>query len=190
MGASRRILKYVAGTTDFGIWHSRCKDTTLVGFSDNDWESCVDDRKSLSAYVFSVGGGAVSWSSKKQPIVALSTSEAEYIAASGATCQAIWLRRLLEDMNLKQENPTVIYCDKSAISLSRNPVHHSRAKHIELKFHFIREMVEKGVVALEYCSTYDQTADVLTKSLSREKFAYFRSMLGVMQLGSRGDEET
>lgn len=188
--ATRRILKYVAGTIDFGIWYTKTKEFALTGYSDSDWASNVDDRKSLSAYMFSLGSGAVSWSSKKQQTVALSSTEAEYIAATGATCQAIWLRRVLEDLGLKQEAPTVIYCDnKSAISLSKNPMHHSRAKHIELRFHFIREMVEQKQVSLEFCSTHEQIADVLTKSVTKEKFVFFRWQLGVMQFESRGHEE-
>ncbi|KAD3336473.1 hypothetical protein E3N88_31992 [Mikania micrantha] len=128
----------------------------------SDWASCVDDRKSLSAY----------------------------ISATGATCQAIWLRRSLEELGFKQEDPTVIYCDnKSAINLSKNPILHSRSKHIELRYHFIREMVTKKQVSLEYCSTHHQLADVLTKALSMEKFVYFRHKLGVMKLESRRDDE-
>nr|XP_043638341.1 secreted RxLR effector protein 161-like [Erigeron canadensis] len=88
-GAVRRILRYVRGSTDFGLWYPKSKDVTLSGFSDSDWASSLDDHKSLSAYVFSIGGTAISWSSKQQHIVALSSTEAEYIAATGATCQAI-----------------------------------------------------------------------------------------------------
>lgn len=121
LGAARRVLRYVASTVDYGIWYKKTKEVKLVGFSDSDWAGCVDDRKSVSAYVFNLGGGAVAWSSKKKVTVALSSTEAEYIAASGATCEAIWLRRVLEELGFKQEEPTVIYCDnKSAIDLSKN----------------------------------------------------------------------
>ncbi|XP_076901612.1 uncharacterized protein LOC143556071 [Bidens hawaiensis] len=147
-------------------------------------------KKSLSAYVFTLGSGVVSWSSKKQTTVALSSTEAEYIAVTGAACQAIWLRRILEDLDLQQEGPTVIFCDnKSTINLSKNPSHHSRAKHIELKYHFIREMVEQGKVVLQFCSTHEQVADVLTKQVTKEKFVFFRHQLGVMEFESRGHNE-
>ncbi|KAJ0948333.1 putative RNA-directed DNA polymerase [Helianthus annuus] len=127
LGSAKRILKYVAGTIDYGIWYAKGKKIVLTGYSDSDWASNVDDQKILSAYVFSLCSGAVSWSSKKQPTVALSSTEVEYIIATGATSQAIWLRRILEDLGLEQEEPTMIYCDnKSSINLSKNPVHHSR----------------------------------------------------------------
>lgn len=112
--------------------------------------------------------------------------EPEYISATGAACEAIWLRRILNDLGFKQEEPTVIYCDnKSAIHLSKNPVLHSRSKHIELRYHFIREMVIQKEIDLQFCSTHDQLVDVLTKSLTKEKFAFYRQQLGVMGLGSR-----
>lgn len=149
-GAARRILRYVGSTTNFGIWYKHSKSIDLVGHSDSDWAGCVDDRKSLSAYVFSIGSGAVAWRSKKQQTVALSSTKAEYISATAAARQAIWLRRVLEDLGFCQNKPTIIYCDnKSAINLSKNPVMHDRSKHIELKYHYIREMVKQKQVSLE-----------------------------------------
>lgn len=112
----------------------------LLGYTDSDWASCADDRKSLSTNVFSLGSGVVSWSSKKQSTVALSSTEGEYIASTTATCQAIWLRRILEDLGFIQREATTLFCDnKSTINLSKNPIIHNRSKHIELKHHFIRE---------------------------------------------------
>lgn len=114
LGAAKRIIKYVASTKNFGIWYKRAQEIALVGYNDSDWASCPDDRKSLSTYVFTLGNGAVAWCSKKQHTVALSSTEAR------ATCEAIWLRRILEDLGLQQTDPTVIYCDnKSAINLSK-----------------------------------------------------------------------
>ncbi|KAJ0448763.1 putative RNA-directed DNA polymerase [Helianthus annuus] len=190
LGAARRILKYVASTADYGIWYKKTQECKLVGFSDSDWAGCPDDRKSISAYIYVLGGSVVAWSSKKQATVALSSTEAEYIAASSATCEAIWLRRLLEDLGFKQKEATVIFCDnKSAINLSKNPVLHNRSKHIELRYHYIREMVLKEEVSLEYCNTNVQLADVLTKSLSREKFVFYREAMGVVNFGSRKGED-
>ncbi|XP_076906725.1 putative F-box/FBD/LRR-repeat protein At4g13965 [Bidens hawaiensis] len=100
--AAKRILKYVAGTKHYGIWYDKGANIKLIGFSDSDWASCVDDRKSISAYAFSLGSGVVSWCSKKQSTVALSSTEAEYISATATTCQAVWLRRVLEDLGLGQ----------------------------------------------------------------------------------------
>ncbi|MFS7974794.1 putative RNA-directed DNA polymerase [Helianthus anomalus] len=154
LGAAKRIVKYVAGTTGYGIWYERGVPINLIGYTDSDWASSVDDRKSVSANVFSLGSGAVTWSSKKQSTVALSSTEAEYVASSAATSQAIWLRRILEDLGVPQEAPTVILCDNhSAINLSRNPVLHGRTKHIEIKHHYIRDMVAQQRISLEYCRT-------------------------------------
>ncbi|KAD2393870.1 hypothetical protein E3N88_40847 [Mikania micrantha] len=133
-GAVRCILRYVAGTYKMGLWYGKDKELRLLGYTYSDWGGCVDDRKSVSTNIFMMGNSAVSWSSRKQSSVALSSSEVEYISASAAACQGIWLRRILEDFGLFQNGPTVILCDnKSAINLSRNPIMHSRSKHIELK---------------------------------------------------------
>lgn len=159
----------------------------LVGYTDSDWAGCVDDRKSMSANVFLIGGSAVAWCSKKQHSVALSSTEAEYISATGATCQAIWLRRILKDLGIVQDHPTTVYCDsKSAINLSKNPVMNSRSKHIELKYHFIRDMVSQGEVKLEFCGTNEQLTDLLTKAVTREKLVYLRFKIGVQEFVSRG----
>eukprot|EP00253_Pinus_taeda_P023909 PITA_23909 len=119
------------------------------GYTDSDWAGSVDDRKNTSGYVFHLGSGAISWASKKQPVVSLSTTEAEYVATTAATCQAVWLRRVLRDLCHEQENGTTIYCDNSsAIALSKNSVFHKRTKHINTKFHFIRELVNNGEIVL------------------------------------------
>eukprot|EP00253_Pinus_taeda_P034058 PITA_34058 len=113
------------------------------------WAGSVDDRKSTSGYVFHMGSGAISWASKKQPVVSLSIAEAEYVAATAAACQAVWLRRVLRDLCHEQEKGATIYCDNSsAIALSKNSVFHKRTKHIDTKFHFIRELVNNGEIVL------------------------------------------
>ncbi|KAD3337683.1 hypothetical protein E3N88_33203 [Mikania micrantha] len=190
-GAVRRVLRYVAGTCDFGLWFSRKNVLQLVGYTDSDWAGCIDDRKSVSANVFMLGNCAISWSSRKQSTVALSSSEAEYIAATAAACQGVWLRRILEDLGCDQELPTTIFCDnKSAINLSRNPIMHSRSKHIELKHHFIRDLVKQNVIQLEFCGTNEQLADMLTKAFSKEKFVQFRSSVGMKRYQSNDPMET
>ena len=121
-----------------------------------------------------------SWCSKKQQTVAQSSAEAEYVAAALGTSQAIWIRRIFEDIGEKQLKPTTIFCDSmSAIAIAKNPVHHSRTKHIALKHHFIREAIEDGEVKLEFCGTNDQLADIFTKALPREKFQELKRKLGV-----------
>eukprot|EP00253_Pinus_taeda_P027871 PITA_27871 len=117
----------------------------------------------------------------------LSTTEAEYVAATAAACQAVWLRRVLRDLCHEQENGTTIYCDNnSAIALSKNSVFHKRTKHIDTKFHFIRELVDNGEIVLQHCGTEDQLADILTKPLAKKSFDHFRKCLGMQQLKLRG----
>ena len=124
----------------------------------------------------------ISWLSRKQSSFALSTAEAEYIAACTTCCEAIWIRKLLAGLVDLRLDETTILCDnQSCIKLSKNPVFHDKSKHIEIKYHFIRDMVMKGVVKLEYIATDEQVADVLTKPLAREKFEYFREKLGVIE---------
>ena len=156
------------------------EDNRLKGYTDSDWAGSLDDRKSTSGYIFCLGTKVTSWSSKKQKVVALSTAEAEYISSTAAACEALWLRRLLQDLQDKQEDATTLFCDNmSAIAMSKNPVFHARSKHIELKYHFIRELVENEDINLEFCKTGEQLADVFTKPLPAEKFIFFRDMLGV-----------
>lgn len=187
LGAAKRILRYVAGTPDYGVWYSSVDNFKLQGFTDSDFAGSVDDRKSTSGQVFFLGSGAVSWSSKKQDTVALSSSEAEYIAATSSACQATWLRKILADFGQNQIGATDIYCDnKSAIAMSRNPAFHSRTKHIDVRYHFIRDLIMKGEVQLKHVGTSQQVADIMTKSLTQGKHEYFRLKLGVTSFEARG----
>eukprot|EP00253_Pinus_taeda_P008997 PITA_08997 len=142
-------------------WYNRI-DAYLIenGFdkcyTDSDWARSVDDRKSTSGYVFHMGSGAISWASKKQPVVSFSIAKAEYMAATTPACQAVWLRRVLRDLCHEQEIGRTIYCDNSsAIALSKNSVFHKRTKHIDTKFHFIRELVNNGEIVLQHCRAED-----------------------------------
>ncbi|GKV47717.1 hypothetical protein SLEP1_g54586 [Rubroshorea leprosula] len=190
LGTAKRILCYIRATSNFGIWYKLVPNFKLLGFIDSDWASSVDDRKSTSGYIFNLGSGAVSWSSKKQECTALSSSEAEYVAASSAACQAIWMRRIMKDLQQVQEKATKIFCDnKATILMTKNPVFHGRTKHIELRQHFIRGAIADGLIALEYCSTSDQLVDGFTKGLCFSKFMEFRNSLGVAEFASRGDVE-
>ncbi|XP_061343987.1 secreted RxLR effector protein 161-like [Gastrolobium bilobum] len=126
-GAAKRILRYVAGTRDFGIWYKQVKQCNLVGYTDSDWEGCMEDRRSTAGYAFYFGSGVISWSSKQQATVALSSSEAEFIAATATPCQGICLTRILEDLGQKQREETQIFCDnKATIAMTKNPVFHGR----------------------------------------------------------------
>eukprot|EP00253_Pinus_taeda_P007216 PITA_07216 len=130
--------------------------------------------------VFHMGSGSISWASKKQPVVSLSTTEVEYVAAIAAACQAVWLRIVLRDLCHEQENGTTIYYDNSSvIALSKNFVFHKGTKHIDTKFHFIRELVNNGEIVLQHCRTEDQLVDILTKPLPKKSFDHFRKCLGM-----------
>ncbi|KAL0308842.1 UNVERIFIED_CONTAM: Retrovirus-related Pol polyprotein from transposon TNT 1-94 [Sesamum radiatum] len=130
----------------------------------------------------------ISWASKKQATVAQSSAEAEYIAAAATSNQPIWLRRILEDIGEKQEEPTTIYCDnKSAIAIKKNPVQHSRTKHIDIKYHSLREATTRGEIELKYCSTEEQLADIFTKALPRNKFEELRMKIGVCHKHIKGE---
>ncbi|KAF2293012.1 hypothetical protein GH714_006296 [Hevea brasiliensis] len=124
---------------------------------------------------------------KKQPTVAISSCEAEYVAGGAAACEAVWMRKLLLDLGMKQEGATEIYSDSSsAIAMTKNPVFHGRAKHIEIKHHFIRELVAKEEISLKFCNSDEQIADIFTKALPYSKFSYLRSKLGMGEFESRG----
>ena len=180
--AVKRILRYIKGTVNHGILFGGQKenDVHLEGYVDADWGSNPNGRKSQSGYVFFVCGGIISWASKKQPIIALSSTEAEYIAANLAVQEAIWLRSLLNDFGFVQKQPTNINEDnQGVIALCKNPKFHSRTKHIDIKYHFIREKIKDSEITLKYCSTQEMIADALTKPLGKIKFQRFKDLMGV-----------
>ncbi|GJQ98231.1 retrovirus-related pol polyprotein from transposon TNT 1-94 [Tanacetum coccineum] len=187
LGAAKRILHYISGTKNFGIWYTNVPNFMLIGFTDSDWAGCLDTRKSTSGNLFSLGSGAVTWSSKKQETLALSSSEAEYTAVTSAARQALWLRKLLVDFDCEQKGATKIFCDnRSAIAMAKNPAFHARTKHIDVQHHFIRHQVANNRIELKFCGTSEQTADIFTKSLLLAKHQYFMSQLGVCEFESGG----
>ncbi|WZZ49949.1 hypothetical protein YC2023_050056 [Brassica napus] len=148
--------------------------------SDSDYAGDLDDRRSTSGYTFILGGGAVSWASKKQPIGTLSTTEAEYVAAAYGACQAVWLRNVLENGGVDQGKGTLLMCDNSStIKLSKNLVLHGKSKHIHVRYQFLREVVNEEVICLEYCSTLEQLSDIMTKPVKLEVFEKLRLKMGV-----------
>jgi len=155
----------------------------LLAFTDSDYAGDEEDSKSTSGYVFLLSSGAVSWMSKKQPIVALSTTEAEFVVAAASACQAVWMRRVLRNLSHDQEGSTSIMCDNSStIKLSKNPVMHGRSKHIRVRFHFLRDLAKDGEVELVYCPTQEQVADLMTKALKLEAFQKLRKKMGMFDL--------
>jgi hypothetical protein len=178
--AVKRVLRYVAGTLQFGCCYQRNKEAQLVGYSDSDLAGDIDTRKSTTGVFFFLGSNVITWQSQKQRVVALSSCEAEYIAAATAACQGVWLARLLAELKGEKTSAIDLKIDnQSAIALSKNSVFHDRSKHIDIRYHFIRECVEESRVQLHSIGTSDQLADILTKALGREQFCDLRSRIGV-----------
>lgn len=183
---AKRVLRYLRGTVDFGIWYKRGGTGEVSVYTDSDFAGDIDSRKSTSRYVFLMNGSAVAWLSKKQPIVTLSTTKAEYVVASVCACQAVWFKRILEELGYDVEGSTVIHYDNtSTIKLSKNPVFYGRCKHIGIRFHFLRDLVNEGDISLEHCGSSDQVADIFTKPLKRETFEDLRSKLGVCSVSDK-----
>ena len=179
--AVKRVFRYLRDTVNYQLVF-RGDLKPLTGYTDADWAGDQDTRRSTSGYVFDVGSAAISWSSKRQPTVALSTCEAEYIGQTQATKEAVWLRGLLNQLNPSDQatKTVVIYCDnQGAMALAKNPQFHARTKHIDIQHHYVREQVTAGNVALEYVPTERQVADGLTKALCKDKFDRFRDLIGL-----------
>jgi hypothetical protein len=179
---AKHVMRYLKGTIDCGLSYDGDHDFTLSGYIDADWAGSVSDRKITSGCCFSLGSTMILWQSRKQSNIALSTTEAEYIAACSASCEAIWFRKLLTDLFDLEMEATMILCDnQSCIKMTKNPVFHDRSKHIEIRYHYIHDMVQRGALKLQYVSMDEQVADVLTKPLSRVKFEHFQDKLGIVR---------
>ncbi|KAJ9536033.1 hypothetical protein OSB04_un000807 [Centaurea solstitialis] len=177
-------LRYLLHTRP-DLTYSRGNDMKLVGYSDSNHNVGVDDGRSTMGHVFYLGTSPITWCSQKQATVALFSCEAEFMAATVAACQAIWLRELLAKLTgLEKQNVLIHVDNKSAIALSKNPVFHGRSKHIHTRYYFIRECVENEQVVVEHVSGDKQRADPLTKALARIRFKEMRSLLGVQELPS------
>ncbi|GJS24147.1 retrovirus-related pol polyprotein from transposon TNT 1-94 [Tanacetum coccineum] len=177
--AVKRIFKYLRGTVNRGLWYPKDSSIALTAYADADHAGCQDTRRSTSGSMQLLGDRLVSWSSKRQKSAAISSTEAEYIALSGCCAQVLWMRSQLTDYGLGF-NKIPMYCDnKSAIALCCNNVQHSRSKHIDIRFHFIKEQVENGVVELYFVNTEYQLADIFTKALGRERIEFLINKLGM-----------
>lgn len=194
--AALRVLRYLKGTPDLGVTFARgagsqlkaycdynykgpsVRSLKLTAFSDADWGGDKDTRRSHTGGVLFLAGGAIAWISKKQSSVAMSSAEAEYMAASLVCREVIWIRSLLAGFGFKQDGPTVIHEDNAAcVQMSKNPVNHSKTKHIDLHYHFVRERVETGEVRLDWLSTEKMIADILTKAVIPKTFIALRDAL-------------
>ncbi|KAH9112159.1 hypothetical protein AeMF1_013477 [Aphanomyces euteiches] len=175
---AKRVLKYLQGTKHLGIKHDGGASARPKAFSDADFANDKQDSKSITGSVITMGGGAITYMSKKQSLVGQSTTEVEYIAAAETAKNLIWLHELLHEMKVKIDLPIEMFVDnQSAIQVARAAATHSRTKHIRLRFHFLKELVAENVVCLQYTSTKDQIADIFTKVQTREMFEAHRARL-------------
>ncbi|KAG0563116.1 hypothetical protein M758_8G005100 [Ceratodon purpureus] len=179
--AVKCIMRYLQGTLEFKLCLGGI-NIELRGYCDADWAGDANERRSTTWYDFFVGDGAILWNCKRQPTIALSTTEAEYMATSQSTEEAIWLRKLFCDVGCVQVDATTIMCDnQGCIALAKNPTHHSRTKHIDVQHHFIREKLESSEISLRYCPTEDMVADVLTKALAKERHHRLAKAMGLRE---------
>ena len=187
--AVKRVWRYLADTRDLVLCypHSTSSSTSdsfalsdsliLTGFTDSDYANCLDTRRSVSGYVFMLGGSCISWSSKKQQSVAVSTTEAEYMALSLASRQAVWYQHAFQQLNL----PLDIHmnCDnQSGIKIAANPVHHHKTKHIDVHYHYTRECLLKNIFTLSYVPSEDNSTDLMTKGLKPDPHQYLVNCIG------------
>ncbi|GKB15854.1 putative ribonuclease H-like domain-containing protein [Tanacetum coccineum] len=178
--AVKRIFRYLRGIVNRGLWFPKDSSIALAAFADADHAGCQDTRRSTYGSMQFLGDRLVSWSSKRQKSAAISSTKAKYIAMSGCCAQILWMRSKLTDYGLGF-NKIPMYCDnKSAIALSCNNVQHSRSKHIDIRFHFIKEHVENGVIELYFVNTEYQLADIFTKALARGRIEFLINKLGML----------
>ena len=184
----KHLLRYLKGTITHGLYFNRLPANSITSFSDADWAGDVSTRRSTSGFLVYLGGNLVSWSSKKQPTIARSSTEAEYKSLTNASSELIWIRSLLHELRIVLPPPT-LWCDNiGATYLSANPIFHARMKHIEIDFHFVREQVASRQLRISIISSKDQVADLLTKPLPKLRFLHLRSKLNLLPaLRLRGD---
>lgn len=180
--AVKHVLRYLKGTIDFGLSYKKDEDgLALVGYSDADWASSIDDRRSTTGYCFSLTktGPLVSWKSKKQPTVALSSCEAEYMALAATTQESLYLKQLLSEMDIghKYECAVIFEDNQGTIALSKNSMTQQRSKHIDVRYHFIRSELNDGRIVIQYCPTNDMKADIMTKSATKFKLDRFKTYI-------------
>jgi len=180
--ATKRILKYLQGTKDVGLWYPGNISLSLTGYSDLDFAGCKIDRKSTSGTCHLLGSSLISWQCKKQACVALSTAEAEYIAAGSCCAQTLWSRQQLNDFGILLNNIPLLCDNTSAINLTKNLIMHSRTKHIEIRHHFLREHISNGTCEIKFIGIDLQLADLFTKPLTRDRFKFLLNELSIINV--------
>ncbi|XP_031393484.1 secreted RxLR effector protein 161-like [Punica granatum] len=179
--AVKNILKYLRRTKDMVLVYGG-GELRLDGFTDSDFQSDVDDRKSISGYIFTCNGGAISWKSSKQETTADSTTEAEYIAASDAAKEAVWIRKFVTELDIVHliSSPVELYCDNTgAIAQAKEPRSHQKSKHIERRYHIIREIIGRGDIAVQKVASADNVANPLTKAMTQQQLEKHLEKMGL-----------
>ncbi|XP_070019953.1 secreted RxLR effector protein 161-like [Nicotiana sylvestris] len=179
--AAKRILRYLKGTQDLVLYYPSDDIFNLIGYADADYVNYLVDRKSTSGMAYFLGSCLISWGTRKQNSMTLSTAKAEYVAAASCCAQLLWIKQQLEDFGVLTESVPLLCDNTSALNIAKNPVQHKRTKHIEVRHHFLRDNVEKGLIYMKFCSTEDQIADIFTKALSREQFERNIVKLGLLK---------
>lgn len=176
-----RFLRYIQGTINTKLIFTQNYDNILEGFVDADWDGDMIGRKSTTGFIFKIFGCSVTWCTRKQQSVAISSTEAEYVALSIAVSKACWLKALLIDFNVVLTNkPIEIFEDnQSAIHVAKNPSNHKRLKHVDIRYHFVRHKVEDKTIKINYIKTEDQIADLFTKPLGKYSFEKFKTKIGL-----------
>jgi hypothetical protein len=177
--AVKRIMRYLVYTPKFGLWYPK-GTFDLIRYSDADYAGCKIDRKSTSGTCQFLGRSLVSWASKKQNSIALSTAEAEYIVVGHCCAQLLWMRQTLRDYGYKLSKVPLLCDNESAIRMVDNPVEHSRTKHIDIRYHFLRDHQQKGDIEIAYVNTDNQLADIFTKPLDEKTFSKLRNELNIL----------
>jgi hypothetical protein len=187
MAALKRVLCYVAGTIDQGCFYQRgLGGAKLIGYIDSDYAADIDDNHSTSGVLFFLRSSLVSWHSLKQRVVTMSSCEAEYVAATSAVTQVVWLAGLLADLKQEEAGPVELRVDnKSALALMKNLVFHERSKHIRVRYHYVRQCIEEGSIRADFISTKDQLADIGTKALGRVRFQELCARIGMVKIKSK-----
>ncbi|KAJ0520496.1 putative RNA-directed DNA polymerase [Helianthus annuus] len=180
MDATTRVLQYLKSTIGQGILLPKEGGMSLLSYCDADWLGCPMSRKSRTGYLLSLGGAPISWKSKKQSVVSRSSAEAEYRAMAATVSKVLWVRWLLSELDVKQGEPTILFCDNQAARhIANNPVFHEITKHVEMDCYFVRERVESREVELVYIDSKNQIADLLTKALGAQHLSSLLSKLGI-----------
>jgi hypothetical protein len=185
--AIKRILRYLKHTQDVGLWYPKGAKFELIGYSDSDYAGCKVERRSISGTCQLLGRSLVSWSSKKQNSVVLSTTEAEYIATDSCCAQILWMKATLKDFGIKLNKVPLLCDNESAVKLTNNPVQHVRTNHIDVRHHFIRDHQQKGDISIENVGTEDQLADIFTKPLDENRFCKLRNELNILDFSNMCD---